>query len=55
VLGNAIRDIEKAHWIATDAMKVGWTKISAFAACSTRFPIPIFKKFDVTLLVGLME
>jgi hypothetical protein len=54
VLGNAIRDIEKAHRIATDAMKLGWTEISAFAACSTRFLIPILKKFDVTLLVDLM-
>jgi hypothetical protein len=46
---NFFSQIEKTKRIATLAMRVAWTEISAMDAFSRRFPISIFKNIDVAL------
>jgi hypothetical protein len=48
---NFFGQIEKTKRIATNAMRVAWTEISAIDAFSRRFVVSIFKNPKVALLV----
>jgi hypothetical protein len=48
---NFFSQIEKTKRMATNAMRVAWTEISAIDAFSSRFAVSIFKNPKVALLV----